>query len=228
MKNWIIKIVLNSLALLLAGSGCSLAQPENPMSKDTDATVPLLAYLHKLGNTYDCFFTLEESWVHGETMNFLASSPVPDEPAKGKLPQELEKLAALVPHLIFQRDPDNPRIIHVIDERVWDLASYSMSQVIPYIDYTGKSNDMVNELAKRGLRVAPQTGFIAGDPLAFRLDVTTIFHMKGERISVRSALSNCIPLANYSRVMWIATTERRVGSVTEINLRGPRSYNPEK
>jgi hypothetical protein len=220
---------LNGLILVLAGSGCSLAQPEKPMSKDTSATtVPLLAYLHKLGDTYDCFFTMEESWLQGEPMNFLASYPVPDEQAKAKLQQELDKLAALVPHLVFQSDADNPRIIHVIDERVWDLASYSMSQVIPSIDYTGKGNDMVNELAKRGIRVAPQTGFVIGDPLAMRIDVTTTFHMKGERMTVRSALSNCVPLSAYSRVMWIATTERRAGSVTQINLRGPRSYKNEK
>jgi hypothetical protein len=229
MRNSIIKIILNCLVLVVASSGCSLAQPEKPMSKDTSAqTVPLLDYLHKLGDTYDCFFTLEESWLQGEPMNSLASYAVPDDSSKGKLPQELERLSALVPHLVFRSDPDNPRIIHAVDARLDDLHSYSLVQVIPSIDYTGKGNDVVGELAKRGIRVAPQTGFAIGDPLAMRIDATTTFHMKGERMTVRSALSNCVPLSAYSRVMWIATTERRAGSITQVNLRGPRSYKNEK
>src|SRR5437016_4817882 len=228
MGNLTIRLAVAVLTLALAASCSSPVKPEKTMGENgNEQGIPLLDYLHKLGDASDCFFTIEESWAQGEPMNSLASYVVPDEAMKGESRDQLQKLAALVPNLTFQVDADTPRIIHIIDRRLAGLGSYSMVQTVRSIDFTGKTNDLVAELSRQGIQIAPQTSFVIGDPLAMRVDVTTVVHVKGDHLTVRSAISNFIPLDNYSRIIWIATTERRAGSITYINMRGPRSFKEQ-
>jgi hypothetical protein len=209
---------------LLFASGCAFAQTKEPVMNGTrEQTVSLLQYLYKLGDACDCFFTIEESWTYGEPMNSLASHLVPASTGTGDAQRELQRLTGIVPHLAFKVDSQNPAIFHVMDSRLARLQSYSMEQTVSSIDFTGKLNGLIKELSGKGISISPQTGFVAGDPLAVKMDLTTLVHVKEDRINVRVLLTDAIPLKNYSHVLWTASTERHPGAVTVVNFTGPRT-----
>jgi hypothetical protein len=192
--------------------------------KDTtsEPAISLLQYLYQLGDACNCFFTVEETWTQGEPMNSLSSHLVPAVPGSGDAQQELKKLTKLIPNLAFEVDAQNPAIIHVIDSRLAQLHSYSMEQTVRGVDFTGKVNDLLAEISHQGIKVSPQTGFVVGDPLAMKMDVTTVVHVKQAQTTVRTLLSGSLPLKEYSRVLWTASTERHTGAVTVVNFTGPR------
>lgn len=205
--------------------GChSSAQSEGSV-KDSpnELAISLLQYLQQLGDLCDCFFTIEESWTQGEPMNSLSSHLVPATLGSGDAQQELKKLTKLVPNLVFEVDAQNPAIIHVIDSRLAQLHSYSMDQTVHGIDFTGKVNDLLVEISRKGIKISPQTGFAVGDPLATRMDATTVVQVKQDHATVRALLSDSIPLKSYSRILWTASTERHTGAVTVVNFTGPRT-----
>jgi hypothetical protein len=217
-KRFTFPVLMLLAGLGLAGRWQRLSAMDNT---GQDATIPVSEYLEQLGNQFDCHFTIEESWAHSEIMNSLASSLVsPHTPKPDDLNQRLAELSQTVPNFSFRIDKENGRIVHVIDSRLEQVNSYSLDQVVPRFEFDGTLDDLVRAISRNGIKVAPQNSFGLGDPMASRRDFTTIVHVNAEKRSVRALLSDFLPLKNYVRVMWVATTERREGAITQVNFKG--------
>ena len=214
------------LAIVLLGFECGPAPRWQWVSamdnSGQDGATPVLAYLAQLGDRFDCYFTIEESWSGSEIMNSLASHLVsPSKAGPDDLNQRLLELSASVPSFTFKIDENNGRIVHVIDSRLQRLSPYSMDRVVSRLEFDGGVDDLVRAIARNGVAISPQTGFGVGDPVVERRDWTTVVHINAEGLTVRALLSDFIPLKNYERVMWVATTERRKGAITQVNFKGP-------
>jgi len=153
----------------------------------------------------------------------LAPYPVPQGSQEPVLEDELRRLAAIVPNLTFQANPNNPRVIHAVDQRLAGVQGYSMDQVLPDVRFTGMLTGLLAEIAARGIRIAPTRAAAPGDPLVAGFDGTTSVQTNPAPMTVRSILSDFLPLTVYGRVLWTATTERRAGAVTAVNFRGLHS-----
>ena len=192
------------------------------LRSDEQTSVPLLSHLYWLGQEHNSFFTIEESWIDGETMNSFVSHQIPRGSTRAALEDELQRISSLVPNFNFQVDGKNPQIIHIADTRLKTVQSYSVDQVVHNIDVTGKLTDLVIEIARRRVMIALQTSRVTGDPTTNGLDFTTDVHAKADQATVRSLLSDFLPLANYRRLLWTAITERRPGAVTMVSFGGKR------
>ncbi|HKF23516.1 MAG TPA: hypothetical protein VKE93_18225, partial [Candidatus Angelobacter sp.] len=138
------------------------------------------------------------------------------------------RLSGVVPNLTFEADPKNPQIIHAIDSRLLGSPSYGLDQVLQDFDFKGGQDKLLSEISGRGIPLAFATSASKGDPL-WDPGVLTLLQIKVHGTdTVRSLLSNFLPLRMYARVLWAATTERRAGAVTIVNFRGWHSNVPTR
>jgi hypothetical protein len=181
----------------------------------------LMQYLSQLGDRFDEYFTIEESWDGSEAENSLSSFPF-SVPERELDPEAaLQNLARIVPHFTYVRDAANSRIVHVIDGRLAQLPRYAMTRDLPKFTFRGKLDELVQQLATLGIGVAPRMNFVVGDPLAMKKDWTTVLDVDSGENTVRGLLSDFVPLAGYSRVIWTASTQRNDHATTIVNFRGP-------
>jgi hypothetical protein len=80
---------------------------------------------------------------------------------------------------------------------------------MPRINYEGKLSDLPAAISKNGVAVSSPLVTFTGETA----DYNTTVHVAGERLSVRAALSDFIPLDKRTvRILWTATT--RLGGRT--------------
>lgn len=181
-------------------------------SENQALRVPLVAYLAELGRDHDRFFTIEEAWENGKPTDSIDAHWIQRSSEVG-LQRELERLGRTVPNFTFEVDKVNPRIVHIRDKRLAQQQGYGLEALIKIIDFTGRVNDLPNELHKQGIPISPPPLMDTRDSR----DYTTIAQVKGESLKVRNALSNFIPLeGRRGRILWIARTKLGQQEVTYV------------
>jgi hypothetical protein len=187
----------------------------------TTGSIPLEDVLQDLGRKYDCYFTVEEGWTEGSPMNAFSTAPVrlPSETANIK--QILDDVTKQVPNLRFEITRRDRPVIHVIDRRLDGQSGYALGMTLQSYAFTGTTGELIADLAKQGIPVVPQTLFPVGRAIA--ADMSTRMTIKSSSLTVRRFLSDFIPLAGYSRVIWTAATKLGGRAETAVNFKGPRN-----
>jgi len=217
-----IRLALSLGILSVAFPAAVLAQASS--TSYNERPIFLLLHLDQVGTEHDVFFTIESSRGDDEIKS-LGAYPVPQDYRETKLEDELRRLAEIVPNLSFQFDERNPKIIHAIDLRLAGTPGYAMEHRFDEFNFQGGADDLLNEIKRRGIPMGSATDPERGDPFS-REPFPRAGFMIDEHTSrsVRSILSHIWGLANYSRVLWTARTERREGAVTAIHFRGAREF----
>ena len=214
--------IITASALLILGSA-SLALIRDQRARDMvnsaeSQSVPLSELLMTVGETYDRFFTIEEAWKTGESMNSMEAHLIQTSSERKTIEQELQKLRQTVPNFTYELDKSNPRIVHIIDARLAQTQGYGLESVIKSIDFVGSTSELVATIGKQGISVSPQRALFINE----FLDYTTVIHVKGEGLRVRDALSNFVPLdERKGRILWIARKKLGEGEVTYIYYPSP-------
>ncbi len=195
-------------------------QGMNSMPAAEEKRISLLDLLYELSETQKYFFTIEQASKEGESMNWLEAVLVPKDSKEASVLQRLEELKRTVPNFTFQINEKNTRIIHVIDARLAKQEEYGLNAELNNIDFEGKTGDLVTAISNKGVAISPQNSFSVGIPIL--VDETTLVHVKGEKLKVRDALTNFIPLRGYNGIIWTATTKLGSRQTTFINFRGSR------
>ena len=194
-------------ALLIFGTASAptlQALGNRPMNETpANQSVLLTQYLVQLGKDSDRFFTIEEAWEDGESMNMLEAHWVQGFSEMKGFKQDLERLRQTVPNFTYEMNKQDPRIIHIIDARLKRHKDYGLESTIKSIDFTGTVFELVAAIGKQKLPVLPQKSLLTNE----FWDHTTVARVKGEGLKVRDALSNYIPLEANKRVIWIARTK---------------------
>lgn len=215
------KIIIASALLILGGASLALIRVHGARDMTTVAenrSVPLSQFLMTVGETYDRFFTIEEAWKTGESMNSLEARLIQTSSQQKTVEKELESLRQAVPNFTYEVDKSNPRIVHIIDARLAETQGYGLESVIKSIDFTGSSSELVATIGRQGISVSPQRALFTNE---FQ-DYDTVIHVRGEGLRVREALSNFVPLGERrGRILWIARKKLGEGEVTYVYYPSP-------
>jgi len=207
------------LVLGLLGAGSLQAWRGKAMSQTAEKKgEPLTWILHHLAADYDCFFTVEVGWREDDPGGQLEAEWAERDTERTGLVQQLEHLRQTVPNFSYEVDPANSRIVHIMDARLRQQQGYALEATIRSIDYTGKANDLPDEIRRQGVRIAVPTG---RDTREFQ-DRSTVVRIREERLTVRGALSDFIQLdGRGNRILWIARTKLEAGTITYVHYPWP-------
>jgi hypothetical protein len=192
-------------------------QANNVNSQGDDQSFPVSTLLDELGRKYGYYFTVEEIWNNGETMNKLQSHRIQRPQMGDNILQDLGALSRLVPGMTFKIDEADSKIVHIIDTGLAHQKGYALEQTIDSIDFSGSVFDLVKLLETRGVRVSSR-GTIDIHELS-TMDFATQVHVKGKQLSVRRALSDFIPLEGRSnRILWVARTKKGSDEISFVRF----------
>ena len=195
-------------------------------SDDEDVQVSQL--LVDMGAKNSVTFTIEEALLKGGPMDHLRSSRHRTPPEGTTVKVVLDELSQSVPHFTWYTDPNNPKIIHILDDRLLHRQGYALDRVIDDIDFSGTVMELVDTIAAKGIPVSSAGPASTEDLLL--TDGITRAQVKGKGLRVRDALSDFVPLEGRGPILWIAET-RVDGSDQTSYIRfrgGPLGKQPPK
>jgi hypothetical protein len=201
-------IAFFSIAAFPASGGGGCAESRSSVSN------VLPYHLVELGQMHDCYFTIEEGWDSQNPVDTIATRTVEGSP-EVSLDAELRRLTKMMPNFAYQVDNAQPRIIHIIDQRLLGIEGYAMDSVIVHLEFSGKLKDLPGELHKQGVPVfyPDYISFGGGETR----DLTTEAHLTADGLTVREALSNSVRLrGRKGRILWRAKTKFGNGEETEV------------
>jgi hypothetical protein len=207
------------LSIVLAGVQSPVDSYEGPIgNKSQVRSVTLLQFLREMGNRYNQFFTLDEAAKPGKSDNWMEVYSIQRSRQKIGLTQELTRLQHLVPNFTYEIDSAKPQIIHIIDSRLTQQQGYGLEDLVKRINFTGIGFDLVNAIGEQGIPITARGAADASELLS--MDFATKFHVEGDGLKVRDALSNFIPLHGRRPILWIARTRLGKGEKTYVQFYG--------
>ena len=193
------------------------AAPELPAKTKWPAKIWIWQYLPQMAKRLDCFYTLEL-----KPSNVFARpgvEDVTDDQSIKTVSALVKKLQAELTTFVVTQDENNPRIIHLKVTILADDKEYVLDQKTT-INYTGRLRFLPDTLGQQNhLPIITQDVF---SDAVISIDISTIVSFSATNSTLRSILTDCVPLAQYNRLLWYAETKIRDGKVyTQINYEGP-------
>jgi len=199
----IIGALFSWLAVLSVHSTLTRSTGPHPVSNEDQ--VQLRQLLADVGIKSGVTFTIEEAFLQGKAMDPIRSFRHRMPPEGTDLKVALDDLSRSVPNFTWQSDPNNPKIIHITDDRLLHRRGYALDRVIDDIDFSGTVIELVNAISSKGIAVS------AGGPAStedlITMDGVTRVQVKGKGLRVRDALSDFIPLEGRGPILWFAVTD---------------------
>ena len=171
--------------------------------------------LSEIGDKYDCFFTFEVGLISGDRPNSLEYQTVSANPSLKNLKQELERLRESVPNFSFRADPNSSRIIHIIDARLISEKTYAMDKIVSELDFYGEASELIDAIGKTGIPVSTNEPLIAPGRVVYNLPIKLRAVAKNK--PVRDVLTDCVPLKDRGRILWMARTELGKNQTTFVH-----------
>jgi hypothetical protein len=170
-------------------------QPESP-----DPTIADL--LMELGEKKEILFTLEEPSGVQQALSFFR---FPRPPDVAELNSILDNMSRQVPNFSYERDPRNPRIIHVIDRRMAGQQGYALDAILDHIDFSGPLDRLVRAVSDKSGYIS--SILIPGPYPLLNVDLRSKVTLKADGITARDALSEIAPVEKKGGILWSAQTE---------------------
>ena len=174
-------------------------------------------------------FTIEEAILKGGKLDRIRSFRRPTPPAGTHLTALLDDLSQSIPNFTWYADPNNPKIIHVVDSQLLHWKGYALDRNIDEIHFTGTVSGLVEAIAAKGVPVSA-VGTFDTQALAFT-DFASKVQVDGTNLKVRDALSDFIPLRGRGPILWFAETHIDGSDTTSyIRFQGapPRTRTPSQ
>ena len=239
------KLVFYLIALSLCGCR-TIPDDNNPqptVRKDNNIPtteevlpIPLIDYLFEIGGKLGCYFTLEyqDHPITGKTAKLF--DVVSNDLNIASMTALMARLRHDVPGYSVTENAKNPKIVHIIDRGLEGKNDYVLNQRVT-LRYSGnlvacvvkdaqgrnivKGQGLVTAIGKKlgGIQSGPpsQDGRDAFD------DCVTQVEVNRKDQSVRSILTDCIPVQNYKPVLWRAVTTKKDGQTNVlVQFYGPR------
>ena len=193
MHRWIIACLL--AAWLPATTFC--ADPPETAELIPVEEEQLLAWLMQQGERLPCYFTLELFAPREPDVRPLDVKKV-KIPAPATVKELIQQLRQHVPeaHLIIRET--KPPVIHLVDRRLLETDGYPLE--IPLrLSFAGTPQELVKTIDERLPQFTLQTGMAIGDHAG---DHVTPIELKNGEGSVRELVTDALPRAGYSPVLW--------------------------
>lgn len=201
-----------------------LTPSPSPDGKDhamsTVDTDKLFYYLYLMGDVLDCYFTAERmanSVTHSSPLDVAViqlDEVESIEDLVNKLNNDVEGLTAT-------RSSRWPKVIHLVDDALGGIPDYAIEQVVT-MEFSGTVDKLVIRLGEEfnGRIGRVKRGGIPPSEWDLMYDNETQATIDVENETVRNVLTSAVPLENYSRVLWGATTYPTEDHV-ELGFGGP-------
>jgi len=184
-------------------------------------------YLSELPEELHCYFTIERMGtmpgekVHRDPFHRVALTPDRNIKTAEAL---VEQLRRETKGIVVMQNTKNPAVIHLIEEPLLKIEGYVMDKKV-HVTYSGPIDKLALELGKHVPGIGPRRGFAIGET---RQDSRTQVKVDAENQTVREVLTGCVPLRDYSRVLWDAETWKDGQYKTVVAYHGvqrPRAKN---
>jgi hypothetical protein len=201
--NWRITM----LAIVLLAAEASVAAPVGPMGGKQGAdNLPLGLYLADVGKRLDCYFTIEQTGYPSRNVMSKAVQPDPSVKSIADVVGFLGR--ALEDYEVFQ-SPGDPAVVHIVAAKTRAIKDYWLDRRMA-ISFDGVPERLLGKILTSTKGAELETSGSIGD----RRGGDMITHVKVVAIDMtaRSVLTEFLPLARYSRLLWVATTTPKDGT----------------
>ncbi len=193
-------------------------------------------YLFDMGQKFMCHFTLEYRGYALTGKSSVLNSMVTNDANVTTIPLLVAKLRRDLPGFTVAQNSKNPKIVHIIEQALAE-KDYVLNKSTS-LRYSGNLvGCVVKDEAGRNLvkgnglvvAVAEKVGVVldgseeAGSHGAFN-DCVTMVTVNASNTTVRSILTDYIPLGNYKTILWRAVTTKAEGK-PEVLV---QFYGPKK
>ncbi|NLB54747.1 MAG: hypothetical protein GX811_03105 [Lentisphaerae bacterium] len=189
------------------------------------------SFLCELGRRFDCYFTVESVGATGSLNNTILDSMIyVDNESLQNIDSAMEFFNNYVVvwkdagktneiRLITEKKEHNKTIIMLRDERLLTTTDYALTNAIS-LEYDGSPAGLLNLLSRQNDLIRPQTVFSIGMG-NIKIDTQTHIGINATNESIRNILTDCIPLSEYSRVIWSSYTDGKEKSpVVTVKFHG--------
>src|SRR5215471_17714763 len=117
----------------------------------------LAQFLREIGKAYGYVFTVETAWTENEPMNQEETLLVNKSAIKTNIKLELEGLRQQLPNLTYMVNQRDPKIIHIIDQRLFQQKGYALGAVLKRLNFQGTAAELLSVIHKQGIPVSSPT-----------------------------------------------------------------------
>lgn len=216
-KNLSLRCAAVCVLVVLLQSNAVGADPNDKISR-ADGRKLYDVDLRQLAEKVGCYFTLEKYYEHGSVSFPRASKRIDASTTQDAVRQ----LRAYGHEIVVIRSCIDPKVVHVIDARLFKIESYVMEKRIDF-EFSGKIGGVNWALEKKlPKQWRSKRGGIIG---SLGTEHITQVSIKAKKQPVREMLTFCLPLKSYNRLLWITTTRKQGKDqyTTDVVHRGPRS-----
>jgi len=219
-------VALTTVLLLgnLNSAFCCAGQTNGAASSTRDHDITLIEVLVDLGTRSGVTFTIEEAVAKDGVMDHLRHFKNGTLSKGSELKPALDFLVQTVPNFSYRSDPHNPKIIHIIDDRLIRRPGYALDQVVDNLEFSGRVGELVDAIARKGVPISSMGPFDASE-LMFT-DFRSTLQLKGTGLVVRDILSDFISLTGRGPILWFAQTALEGSDTTTyVRFQGAPSEN---
>jgi hypothetical protein len=202
-----------------------LTPPQSPLPEgdamSTENALSIFEYLYMMGDTLDCYFTVERAGSTAHRSPYVALIE-PDEEVTS-IDDLVEKLNNDVDGLTATRSSRWPKVIHLVDDTLGSVSGYAIEQEVSF-EFSGTVDKLVLRLGEEfnGRIGRVKGGGIPQSAWDLLYDDETKATIDVQNEKVRNVLTSAVPLENYNRVLWGATTYTTNGEHrAEVSFGGP-------
>lgn len=197
----------------------SLAEGEKAAARQS-----LGAYTIDVGSRFDCYFTIEDVRPVSGPHQSLCDTPVRIAGNKRSLAEVLDELREDLPTFDIVVPKENTGVVHIIDRRLVETQNNALNRRVT-VDYRGGLQSLVSYLGTH-LHLPVRSGSILIGMGPAVCDEATQVSVKGQGLVVRRALTDYLPLSQYNRLLWEATTDVIGGKNLETSVKYTGSFPP--
>ena len=201
-------------AALLWATMCPIvSQAAESVDKQEVKKLDWQLYLLELPEELDCHFTIERMGFRaGIPRKIRKKDPSPFhrydltlDPNINTVQALVEKLRREMKGIVVIQNAKNPAVIHLIEERLFKIEGYVMDKKVD-ITYSGLIDELAGEVGKH----VPGIGFTRGGAIGeIPGDFHTQVKVDAKDQTIREVLTGCVPLKDYSRVLWHTKTWKK-------------------
>lgn len=175
-------------------------------------------YLIKVGQKLSLFFTVEVKQPNSRTLSPLQTAVVLSRPQPTTRKGLLLLLQGALPYATVFQDGNATNVIHIVETSLNDDGNYVLNKQINF-KFSGRLNDLPEALSSplQG-GIGTQRVFAVGQ---VTMDFFTRVNFDVKNQTVRSILTDPVPIPKYSRILWDAVSQEVNGKLkTSIAYHG--------
>src|SRR5262249_42499082 len=182
---------------VLSACGFVLGAQQKVASQKPSGDMHLRQYLEELSTKFDCYFTVEEIPLRGQSEWILAFRMQYDVNVVS-LEQALSTLRKQMPQIRFCRDKSNTAIVHIVDVRLGRQRNYIMEQPVE-VKYSGPVQSLVDAIGRKCDDQIQSRRHLGAE--GFGPDMTTRVRVSARGGPIRRVLTDYVPLSEYERIL---------------------------